>query len=432
MKLHQHTLLYLSAALLIIVGIWAALFYVNMLDEVYDSLDDGLINSKILIIQKALTDTTVLQRTDFGESNYAIRPVSGEINLQRTETFRDTLIYTQNESDYEPARLLTTVFADRQGRLYELRVITSMVEEDDLIEDLLFSLLVLYMAMIISIILVNNVLLRRIWRPFYALLDQLGRFRLGRDPVFEPSPSRVHEFALLNKTAVALLQENTRIYESQKQFIGNASHELQTPLAISINKLELLAEKATLEEADMVTIGEVIANLERLTRLNRSLLLISRIENKQFTADEDVELNALVDRLLDDFADLAAYRQVRLHYRADARLVVSMNPELAEALVVNLLKNALIHNVPHGEVWVVIEQNGIIIENTGIAVALSEPDIFRRFYKGSSDAASNGLGLAIARSIADLYGLQLSYTFTEQERHRMEVKMAGNSELPAI
>ncbi len=332
-----------------------------------------------------------------------------------------TVIYTQNEADYEPARLLTTVFSASDDRLYELRILTSMVEEDDLIEDLLLSLIALYLAMIVSIVLVNNVLLRRIWKPFYVLLDRLSKFRLGRDAVFEPPPTRVREFALLNRTVTSLLRDNIRVYESQKQFIGNASHELQTPLAISIGKLELLAEKDTLGEAEAQTLVEVMASLERLTRLNRSLLLISRIENRQFTDEQSVDFNYLAQRLLEDFADLAEYRQVSLHLTQPGRFVFPMHPELAEVLLLNLVKNAIVHNHPQGDVSISIAEQAITIENTGISAPLSEADIFRRFYKGSSEQSSNGLGLSIARSIADLYGLRLEYDFTSEGRHRMTI-----------
>jgi len=411
MKLLNHTLLYFSVALLIILGIWAAVFYVNMLDEVYDSLDDGLDNYRLMIIQKASGDSTVLYRTSFGEANYAVREIPAEDALRHTDIYKDTLMYMQNEEDYEPVRLLTTAFEGPGNRYYELQVISSMVEEDDLIEDLLYSLLWLYLALVASILVINNWLLRRIWKPFYVLLNQLKKFRLDKKQTVVMPETRIREFRDLNGAVDDLLQNAVATYNSQKQFIENASHELQTPLAISMNKLELLAEREDLQPEAAETVNQVMGMMSRLMRLNRSLLLLSKIENRQFPEAGNITLNAIVRRVMDDLSDYIAFRDVTFSFSENGNFVHGMPEDLAEILVSNLIRNAIVHNIPGGKAEVIVTPQSLTVKSTGASGPLDTEKIFTRFYKGHPAGHSTGLGLAIVKAITDLSGLQIGYSF---------------------
>jgi len=418
MKLLNHTLKYLSITLLVIISIWAAIFYINMLDEVYDSLDDGLDNYKILIINRAHEDSTVLTKDTFAESNYEIREIGEKEALSRKDVHADTLMYTLNEEDFEPFRMLTSAFT-LNNRYYELKVISSMVEEDDLIEDLLYSLIWLYVAMIASIIIVNNFLLKKTWKPFYLLLDQLKQFKLGKDPVIKPAETQVKEFKELNEAVGLLINRSLEAYNGQKQFIENASHELQTPLAISINKLELLTEKEDLTETNLIAIGQVIQTLERLTRLNKSLLLLSKIENKQFQENEQVDLNAVFKNLVEEFTDFVEYKNVSLKLEEIGQLNAFMNKNLAEIFITNFIKNAIVHNVSNGFVRITVNPTSFTIYNSGSEAALDPEKIFLRFQKKSNEKNNTGLGLAIVKAIADLYGITIHYSF--DNGHRMTV-----------
>ena len=172
MKLLNYTSVYFSLALLIIISIWAALFYYSMLIEIYDSIDDGLDNQKGLVIQKAASDTTILQKRNLEESDYAINEIPGGSAVDFHDSYIDTMMFMQNEKSDEPVRLLKTVFL-QNGKYYELQVATSMVEEDDLIKQLFFAILWLYLGLVLSIIIFNNFLLKKIWLPFYRLLKHL-------------------------------------------------------------------------------------------------------------------------------------------------------------------------------------------------------------------------------------------------------------------
>lgn len=411
MKLLNHTLSYSSVAFFLVIGIWATFLYLNLLDEIYDSIDDGLENSKILIIQKERTDSTILHKTNFMESNYAIREITPERAAQFHDTYMDSTLYMVNEEDYEPVRMLKTAFRGQNGKYYQLNIVSSMVEEDDLIEDLFYSILWLYGILLASILLINNVLLKRIWKPFHQIVTQLKDFNLESARPFPDVQTKVTEFKVLNDSVASLLNRLVATYSSQKQFIENASHELQTPLAISINKLELLAERETFSDNELQEITSVIESLERLTRLNKTLLLLSKIENRQFPEVKTVTFNEVADKVVAELSDLADYKSVTVVKDYNAEFSHTMNAELATMMVSNLLKNAIVHNAEGGSVTVTIGATSLTVTNSGNPEPLDASQVFKRFYKGTSSKHSTGLGLAIVKSITDYYGLNIQYTF---------------------
>jgi signal transduction histidine kinase len=409
MKLLNYTTSYFAGALLVIITIWAGLFYYAMLDEIYNSIDDGLDNQKGLIIQKAAIDTTILTRNIAEEGDYSIHEiaVSGAIRFQ--DIYTDTSMYMQNENDFEPVRLLKTVFI-QNGKYYQLNISTSMVEEDDLSAELLYAIIWLYIGLVVTILLLNNLLLKKIWSPFYLLIKQLKKFRLEKPAPVVIHKTRIDEFNLMNETVQRLLQGNVDAYSGQKRFIENASHELQTPLAISINKLERLADGKELNNEQLELVAGALDNLERLTRLNKSLLLLSKIENKQFEGEESVNINQILKRIAEDFSEQFGYNAVRLTIRENDQCVVMMNPDLATVMMSNLLKNALVHNQRDGFVEVEINENSLYIQNSGQAIALDREKLFTRFFK-VNPGESPGLGLAIVKSIVNRYHFSIDYQF---------------------
>jgi signal transduction histidine kinase len=411
MKVLNYITSYLAIILLVIISIWAGIFYYAMLGEIYDSIDDGLDNQKGLILQKVAVDSTILNKVGFEEGDYAIREISAETARNFRDVYSDTSMFMQNEQDFEPVRLLNTAF-EHKGRYYQMQVVTSMVEEDDLVRELLYALIWLYAGLIITILILNNFLLKRTWRPFYQLLAQLKNFRLEK-PVVETPPTKIEEFRLLNEAVQKMVQGTTDSYNSQKHFIENASHELQTPLAISINKLEALAEGGRLTSEDAKLLQTALNNLERLTRLNRSLLLLSKIENRQFASEEDVNINELVNKIIADFHDQLQFNNLSVEMAEQETCTVNMNHDLALIMITNLVKNAVVHNYKGGKITIDIRRNSLTVGNTGKAEPLNRERLFQRFYKEDETASSTGLGLAIVKAIAEAYGFSVDYSFRQ-------------------
>lgn len=409
MRLLDRSLLHLSLALLLVLAVWATAFFFVVREAVMDSIDEGLEEQHELILHRVKQDPSALHVTDLGLHGHAIFPTDHKVK----ERFSDTLIHVPAEGKVEKVRLMTKGFK-LDGQRYRMLVFTSTVEEDDLLEDLLIALIALYVLVLLTIIVVHNVVLRNVWKPFHVLLRQIKGFRLGSDTALPEVPTDIREFKELKAAADTLVRHATSAYAQQRSFTENAAHELQTPLAIAINKLEMLAEEGGDEAQRMEVVGEVITLLERLVRLNRSLLLLARIENRQFVHEQDVAFGPLATNVADELDDLAAHRQVRLQVVDQGPLVVRMDPDLARIMLTNLVKNAIVHNVPGGHATVRIAPHGIEVRNTGRPVALDPERIFDRFHKETTADAGTGLGLAIVKAIADLHGLRLTYHFAEE------------------
>lgn len=418
MKLQNYTLRYLAITLLLVIPIWAGVFYAHILDEVHDNIDDDLKNSKIMIMRHVFTDKKILNSPEFGINKFTIKPLP-KGNYSHKDKLYTSSEFMEYDNEDEPIRVLKTIFNDDNGNPYELIIKASIVEEDDLLADLFLSLIVLYIMLVITILAVNHLLLKKIWKSFHTILENIKEIKLGTGSKLKPINSPIDEFNVLANEVETMLNRNETIYSSQKQFIENASHELQTPLAISINKLELFAENATLSEEQMMEIGKITDTLNRLTRLNKSLLMLSKIENQQYPEEEDINFNKLSSILTEDYSDLADFKKVKITIIENDTLHFTMNKGLAIALISNLLKNALIHNHPQGFVNFTINKSDISISNSGSNSPLNSELIFNRFYRRTTTNESTGLGLPLVKSIIANYSITIEYLFNEKHTFKI-------------
>ncbi|HEY0771408.1 MAG TPA: HAMP domain-containing sensor histidine kinase, partial [Sphingobacteriaceae bacterium] len=271
----------------------------------------------------------------------------------------------------------------------------------------------LYLGLVFTILLLNNLLLKKIWKPFNRLIDQVSKFRLEDAKPLITNKTKIDEFNTLNHTIDTLLQTNIVAYTNQKQLIENASHELQTPLAITMNKLEILAEEGQLTDHQAQLVSSALDNLTRLQRLNQSLLLLSKIENKQFPETSSVNINQLFHRVLEDFSAQIVFHRLTIRLDEHAECNWQMHPDLADIMASNLIRNAISHNYPGGNITILIESDLLVIKNSGKNFGLDNQNIFKRFYKGQS-SNSTGIGLAIVKAVVELYNFTISYEFNTE------------------
>lgn len=422
MKLLNKSLKYLLISLFFIIGIWSVIFYFRLLNEIKGSIDEGLENYKRQIVYLAQKDTNILRQHSFEEGFYAIKEIDSNYAFSFRDIYVDTLMYMQDNDDenmeLEPVRQLTTAF-ERNGKYYKLTIINSMVEEDDLVQDLIWEAVGLYLVLILSIAFINNFVLQKLWKPFYILLEKLKSFQLGKSEI-PVVPTNVKEFEDLQIALKSLLINSNQTLEKQKEFIGNASHELQTPLAIAIHKLELILEKNKLDNEQAEQIAEILNIIERLTKLNKSLLLLTKIENNQFINNEDLILNDTFKQCLDEYEELLEYKNIQVELIENSELKLNIDPALAQIIASNLIKNAIVHNVENGILKIEFKDQQLIVSNSGKKVALDGTKIFDRFQKSNQEQGGSGLGLAILKAICNIYGYQVSYNF-KNELHNFEI-----------
>lgn len=423
MKLLYRIIIRISLLLTLILGIWAAFFYFATIDEVNDEVDDSLEDYSEIIIIRALAGEQLPLKDNGSNNQYYLTEVSKEYaDSHEKICYKDSMIYIAEKNETEPARILSTIFTDESGRYYELTVSTPAIEKDDLKHAILNWVIFLYVALLLTIILVCVWIFYRNMKPLYVLLNWLDEYRIGKKNKPLVNTTTITEFKKLNEAAIRNAERNEQLFEQQKQFIGNASHEIQTPLAICRNRLEMLMEDGSLSETQLSELIKTHHTLEYITKLNKSLLFLSKIDNGQFTETKKLELNRVIQQYLEDYREVYAYRKIKSTIEERGIFNVTMNESLAVALITNLLKNAFIHNLEGGRIKVIITDNNITFCNSGIKESLDKEHIFNRFYQGNKKEGSTGLGLAIADSICKLQGLRLRYYY-ENEEHCFEVSL---------
>lgn len=414
MKLLSYTYRKLALLLFLLMAVWGVLFYYAIIDEVVDETDDTLENYGEILMESALHDPSILETEGSLMSFYKFTPISEEEGRHYRQVFYDATVYIELEDEDEPVRVMCTAFRMPDGQYYELKLMISILERDDMVEAMLWYLGALFLLFLICTSIGIQLVLNGVFRPLHRLLDWLHCIQPGKEVPPLDNPTKIREFRQLSDAALDMGNRSYKAYEEQKQFIENASHELQTPLAIVRGKVELLAESEGMTEQQMEQLDEIYATLGRAVKLNKSLLLLSRIENGQYTEMEDVSVDEILDELLPDLMDIYEHKQVRLiRKREEQPFIIRCNHSLAQILVSNLVKNSLLHNREEGELQVLTTPTSLVIKNTG-DVPLDGEKLFRRFYHGMDGKKdSTGLGLAIARSIALSSSLKLTYEWQD-------------------
>ena len=414
MKLLSYTYRKLALLLFLLMAVWGVLFYYAIIDEVVDETDDTLENYGEILMESALHDPSILETEGSLMSFYKFTPISEEEGRHYRQVFYDATVYIELEDEDEPVRVMCTAFRMPDGQYYELKLMISILERDDMVEAMLWYLGALFLLFLICTSIGIQLVLKGVFRPLHRLLDWLHCIQPGKEVSPLDNPTKIREFRQLSDAALDMGNRSYKAYEEQKQFIENASHELQTPLAIVRGKVELLAESEGMTEQQMEQLDEIYATLGRAVKLNKSLLLLSRIENGQYTEMEDVSVDEILDELLPDLMDIYEHKQVRLiRKREEQPFIIRCNHSLAQILVSNLVKNSLLHNREGGELQVLTTPTSLVIKNTG-DVPLDGEKLFRRFYHGMDGKKdSTGLGLAIARSIALSSSLKLTYEWQD-------------------
>ena len=424
--LKNYTLKFLATALLIVIAVWTSLFYALMLEELYDNTDDGLKDQKIQIIRKAYENESILKQHQFDLNQYKITPISAKDYLE-TDSFRNENFFMEYDEEMEPYRVLETYFIDKNGNHHKLEIRTATVEEDDFIESLLIALVILYILIIASILIINNISLKKIWKPFYSTLNYLSDYQFGQNKKLISNKTPITEFKLLDSEIAKMISRNENSVYQQKQFIENASHELQTPIAVALNQIDVLLESDDLTQKNYLEINQIRNTLKRMSTLNQSLLMLSKIENQQFKDKEEVVFNTVVKTMISDFNSILEFKSIALELIENGEFKTLINKDLAYSLLSNLIKNSIKYNINNGKIIIEIDNLSLKIKNTSKRkTPLNSEDIFSRFYKESEDHLSTGLGLSIVKTIIDNHSnMDVSYAF-EDPFHIFSLKIKNS------
>lgn len=412
MKLFNKVFTRLFLCVVVVLGIWAVCFFYAMMNEITDEVDDTLEDYSELIIRRSLAGEK-LPSNDSGSNNqYYITEVPQEYALTRPAiSYKDSMVYIIAKKETEPARIVTTIFRDSVGKYYRLEVSVPTVEKKDFIESIFYLIVSLFAGLVLAFLIINFCVFKKTTEPLYELLNWLHSSRLGRGDKVPCVKTDTVEFRELNDALAKYAGHSEDLFEQQKQFIGNASHEVQTPIAICINRVEMLMEDDSVTERQMEELVKMHRTLEYVSRLNKSLLLLSKIDNSQFVEMEDVDFNGMFRNFIEDYKEVYAYKGIEFVYEEKGIFKSRMNGVLGNILATNLLKNACVHNVDGGRVEIVCSEDFVLVKNSAADGELDAGHIFERFYQGHKKEGSAGLGLAIADAICKHSGLVVSYSY---------------------
>ena len=286
----------------------------------------------------------------------------------------------------------------------------------DLEEDILHGIMIQFALIVtvlgVAIVLTMRFISGRLWQPFDKTLEAIEHFKLENGVCPQLAESDTKEFVRLNIALQRLMTDSLHSYRLQKEFTENASHELQTPLAVFQSKLDLLLQQPELTERQAAIIQDLYQMNSRLSRLNRNLLLLAKMENNQFSRTESVDVITVIKDLQPYLESLSGGLILKQNF-STASLPIKANRSLLESMVNNLVVNAVRHNKTSGEITVSLSDNRLMVSNTSDDAALDADQIFNRFYRPSEKTTGNGLGLAIVKAVCDYHGWKILYAYAD-------------------
>lgn len=359
-----------------------------------------------------------LTETELSQSIVLWNKIQPGTNLQEATTLigSDSTYTISRENPYAPNKdidrfrgLHKIIYINEKP--YYLTIETNVEETEETVIAIAAITLLFFLILVIGFLLLSKWLSVRLWKTFRSTLSKLKTFNLNNQTAITFEKSNTLEFEELNIALRKLLDHNISVYKTQKEFTENASHELQTPLAIIKNKLDLLLQKETVTERQYQIIEEINRALTRITRINKNLLLLAKIENHQFDDNAIINIDELTQQCIVQFKEHSDNKNISLKTEITKNVTIEGNKILTEILLNNLLLNAIRHNIQNGTIIVSLNKNELRISNSG-TTELNNSTIFKRFAKTSNESGGSGLGLSIIQQICNRHSWTIDYQFT--------------------
>ncbi len=316
--------------------------------------------------------------------------------------------YTSEPESERFRCLKTVVYIKNQAYLFSVE--TNVEESHETVMVIAFTTLFFFIVIVIGLLILNRRLSNTVWKPFHNTLNRLKSFDLSSGERIGFEKTDIKEFEELNQALSKLIDHNISVYKTQKEFTENASHELQTPLAILQNKLDVLIQDENMTKQQYQIIEDLNKTLARSSRINKNLLLLAKIENQQFAGNEKLPVSEIITQYAAVFEEHFEQKNISVQQEIENGIEISGNRTLTETLVSNLLVNAVRHTEAGGNVHIKLSETSLEISNSGTA-ELNKNSLFKRFSRSSTDSLGSGLGLAIIKEICVRHNWDISYDF---------------------
>ncbi|MCU0428969.1 MAG: HAMP domain-containing histidine kinase [Cytophagaceae bacterium] len=404
---------------LFIFGLGTVVFYYVIRVVLLDSIDEAIHQEKLQLIDN-LKYEVIIEELKPSE-NIIIKKTSAPSGNMQDQYATIRGMAEDKQIDY---RELTSIY-EHQGQYYEIKIKQSLEEAESLLNAILPAQIGLFLIFLVGVLLVNNFVNRYTWQPFYDILEKIKWYDFEKTKVIPYQHNDITEFNELSESIEKMTEKIYRDYLSQKEFNENSSHELQTPLAILKNKLELLIQSPHLKAEEMELIGAMFETIKRLSNLNKGLILLSKIENRQFSETSTIQLAPLLEDILEIHSDNLKEKEITLLADLDKDVRIFSNPVLIEILFSNLVSNAIKHNIPGGKLSVQLHASEFVITNTGNPLQKPAELMFGRFQKSGQHAESIGLGLAIVKKICSMEEFHIQYQ-NKETLHEIRIQFSNH------
>lgn len=407
MKLIERTTLYYLIYTLFIFAVGTLLFYFLIHNVVTDGIDEALHQEKEQMIEN------IRYETDFEDLHPTQNVILIKVDSNNVAGDKySTISLVDSTGEKVNYRQLVGVYK-HGDKYYKITIRQSLAEAESLIRSLVPVEIVLFLILLAGVLYLSNIISKAIWSPFYNLLDKVRNYNLSRSGIIAAVVSNVDEFDDLSISIERMTQKIHDDFVAQKEFHENSSHELQTPLAIIRSKLELLIQSRNMDENDLSHIQSIYDAVRRLSLLNKSLLLLSKIDNDQYQDKADVDLGILIKRIADNFKESVVQKKINLNINIKEEVIISANSVLMEVLMNNLFSNAVKHNIKGGFIDVSLDEKIFKISNSGNPLMVDSKLLFERFVKHSTSENSIGLGLSIVKKVCDISRFIINYSYNE-------------------
>lgn len=400
---------YIPYAILIFI-ISSVVIYFTLKRITISKQDEKLKWDKELIAQKI--------KYDYPLPIFEVEDYKAMTPIKDTLYFKDTLIYqvVSGVEKYELYRQLTSV-ENLQNRTYRIVTRTSLVRNQDYILIVTLSVGIVVLLLMITVYFVNTHVMKKAWLPFYENLQIVKNFSVEDNKPITLEKSGIEEFEELNDSLTRLTDKIISDFNNLKEFTENASHEMQTPLAIMQSKSEMLLQSENLDPDHIQHIRAIYTSVQRLSKLNKTLLLLSKIENNQFAEKETLNVNKSIEKQLEIFEDFIENKELELVMNTAMDVTIEANPLLFDMVISNLISNAIKHNVKGGSITISTTKLFVSVSNSGAPTTLDSSSLFERFKKESRSSNSFGLGLAIVKKVCDNYNWKITHSFAEDQHN---------------
>ncbi|GAB3714077.1 HAMP domain-containing sensor histidine kinase [Spirosoma flavus] len=385
---------------------------------IYDEVESRL------IVEKRDFEAYIRSHNNWSSIPYfvenKIEVTRAEPTAQIKEAFSDTLILNRYDDELTPFRQLT-FYESINGVMHRVSIRKSLIQSYRLIEAVSLTMVLFLGLLLLGMFWFQGKLSERIWRPFYDTLTRIKLFDLNHSTSLHLAQPDINEFRELNQVLQKMADKMQQDYRSLKEFTENASHEMQTPLALINAKVEQLIQSEQLTNQQTHWIDGIYQASRRMSRLNQGLLLLAKIENRQFADVQSVDLTDELIQRLGDVEEILQHKHIKTNISSEEPFRAQLPPLLAESLLNNLVSNAIRHNHSGGRILVRSSAHQLQLSNTGPELQADPETLFKRFKKESGEHESVGLGLAIVKLICDTYQLSVTYQY-EAGMHKLTLE----------